>query len=505
MVCGTASDVGKTYIVAGLCRFFSRQGYKVAPFKAQNMALNSFVTLEGHEISRAQAIQAMAGGVEPQVSMNPVLLKPNNDRTSQVIVMGKSVGTMDFIDYLQYKKELFPTVLSALDQLQNSYDIVICEGAGGAAEINLLQDDIVNLNLAYTAGIPAIVVGDIERGGVFASLYGTVEILPSHLKSVIKALVVNKFRGEKSLLKTGIDFLEDKLQIPMLGIIPYLSELAELDAEDSLAIPKYGFKSPTVLEAKKLNLAIIALPHISNFTDFDPLFLEQDLNISFIQDATALYNFDLIFLPGTKQSVEDLLWMEEKGFVSVIQKMAISKDPPFIMGICGGYQILGKKIYDGIESSVDSICGIGLLSIETVMKQEKILSRRQGSALGHLVNGYEIHHGRVEVLGDLPFVSISDSKEQNIYEGTMSKNQKIFGTSMHGLFENDSFRRFFLEKVAKARAKPFKYSSFCYKEKRASQTDVLANALADSLDMESLVKLMENALGVNPILAKEKT
>ncbi|MDQ6726805.1 MAG: cobyric acid synthase, partial [Actinomycetota bacterium] len=347
MVCGTASDVGKSHVVAGLCRVLHRRGVRVAPFKAQNMANNSYVTPSGHEIGRAQGIQAVAAGAVPEVAMNPILLKPTGERTSQVVVMGRPLAHLDAAGYQAEKPRLFHVALDALADLRRRFDVVVIEGAGSPAEINLLHSDLVNLRLAAAAGVPAIVVGDIDRGGVFAALYGTVSLLPDDLRPLVRGFVVNKFRGDPALLAGGPAELERRCGVPTLGVLPYLHGVS-LDAEDSLALPAAG-NAPDAAGAA-LDVAVIRFPRLANFTDLDPLSVEAGVGVRFVDRPAALGRPDLVVLPGTKATVADLEWFRGRGLDRAVLACATRDRGAAVLGICGGYQMMGRTIVDDVES-----------------------------------------------------------------------------------------------------------------------------------------------------------
>ncbi len=399
MVCGTTSDAGKSTVVTGLCRVLARRGVKVAPFKAQNMALNSYVTPSGHEIGRAQGVQALAARVTPEVVMNPILLKPTGERTSQVVVMGEPWAHLDAAAYQRLKPRLFGLVLDALEDLRQRFDVVICEGAGSPAEINLLDHDIVNLRVAREAGFPAVVVGDIDRGGVFAALYGTVALLPDDLRHLVRGFVINKFRGDPALLGDGPADLERRSGVPTLGILPYLHDVA-LDAEDSLALAGYR---PRPLGSRAadghcdgLDVAAIRFPRISNFTDLDALAIEPGVSVRLVDSPAALGDPDLIILPGTKATIADLEWLRGRGFAEVIGP-AVARGVT-VLGICGGYQMLGATIIDPVEASrPEPVEGLGWLAAVTEFQATKVTRQRRGRSAGaaaQRLTGYQIHHGR---------------------------------------------------------------------------------------------------------------
>ena len=389
MVQGTMSGAGKSLLCAALCRIFKQDGYKVAPFKSQNMALNSYVTRNGMEMGRAQVMQAEAAGIEPDVRMNPVLLKPSSDIGSQVIVLGEVRGQMTATEYYEYKNSLMPEVMKAYNELAEENDIIVIEGAGSPAEINLRENDIVNMGMAEAAGAPVLLAGDIDRGGVFAQLYGTVKLLTDDEQKRIAGLIVNKFRGDIDILAPGLKMVEEKTGIPVLGVIPYIR--VDIDDEDSLA-PRLNAKS----EVKPLDIAIIRIPRMSNFTDFAPLEAHEVIGARYVQSAEELHNPDMVIIPGTKSTMDDLLWMRQNGIESAIQKLASSGTP--VLGVCGGYQMMGEKLSDPyhIEGDLEEMHGMGLLPTETTFTQIKTRTRFTADVKakdfeGAKLDGYEIH------------------------------------------------------------------------------------------------------------------
>lgn len=475
MVQGTMSNAGKSIITAGLLRVFAQDGYKVAPFKSQNMALNSFITKDGLEMGRAQVVQAEAAGVEPDVLMNPILLKPNSDTGSQVIVMGKPIGNMKAKEYFKYKKQLIPTIKEAYNKLAEKYDIIVIEGAGSPAEINLKSDDIVNMGMAEMVDAPVILVGDIDRGGVFAQLYGTVELLPYNEKKRIKGIVINKFRGDKAILENGITMLEKKCHTPVVGVVPYGN--IDIDDEDSLS---------TRLENKTvgaIDIAVIRLPKLSNFTDFSPL---EQYGMRYVSSVKELGKPDLIVLGGTKNTIADMKWLNETGLKSAIQKLA--ENGTDIFGICGGYQLMGEKITDneGVENGIDTIEGLGLLPVETDFYMEKTTRQITGVAYnGKKITGYEIHQGQSVVKGGQAFSEIEGRKE-----GCVLNN--CVGTYVHGVFDETGFRESYIKKIFDKKGISFDVKTIDIEEYKNSQYDKLADLIRENMDMDKIYEILEN-------------
>jgi len=486
MVCGTSSNAGKTTVVAGLCRLLARRGLRVAPFKAQNMALNSAVTSSGHEIGRAQFAQAQAAGVPATVDMNPVLLKPTSDRDAQVIVAGRPIGAMSAAAYHEYKPELFELVLASLQRLRDTFDVVIAEGAGSPAEINLAADDIVNLRVAERAGISAVLVGDIDLGGVFAALAGTVALLPTAQRDLVRGFVINKFRGDPALLGDGLDELERHCGVPTLGVIPMLDDL-HLPDEDSVALAENWRPHDTAQPdaTARLDVAVIAFPRLSNFTDFDPLVKEPDVTLRLVRSVRELGRPDLILLGGSKSTVADLAWMRERGLAGAVQDAA-SEHGAVVLGICGGYQMMGSSIADEVESAAGVVAALDLLAVETVFEHDKVLAQRHGEALGTDVEGYQIHHGRVRPCLEgaaEPWLWL-DGEPDGFCDGP------IMGTSLHGVFDSDAFRHAFLAHVAEIRGCDFVPARGSFAERRDQQFDRVADALEEHLDLGTLVEIV---------------
>ena len=489
MVCGTSSDAGKTTIVTGLCRLLARRGLRVAPFKAQNMALNSMVTTSGSEIGRAQAAQAEASGVEAEASMNPILLKPTSNHSSQVIVMGRAWQTLDARDYQQAKKDLWSVVTAELTGLRSRFDVVICEGAGSPAEINLLDNDLVNLRLAGHAQLPALLVGDIDRGGVFASMYGTVALLPPELSRWVRGFVINKFRGDASILRPAPEDLERRTGIPTLGVVPWIDGI-DIDSEDSIALRRYP-RGTSGHRGDAIDVAVIAFPHVSNFTDLDALAIEPDTRVRLVDTPDSLGDPDLLILPGTKSTLADLEWMRRTGLADAVIHLARADRPlPVILGICGGYQILGDRIEDAVESPEPKIVdGLGILPASTVFRPEKITARRQGTALGGAVSGYEIHHGRTTTR--VPWIVLDGPPGEP--EGAVANNGKVLGTSLHGVLEGDSFRQEFLSQVAKRRSRTRTPTGRSFAAARQARYDRIADAIEDHVDVQAIERLIKES------------
>jgi adenosylcobyric acid synthase len=481
LVAGTGSDAGKSVLVAGLCRWLARQGVKVAPFKAQNMSLNSFVTLDGAEIGRAQVMQAAAAGIEPTADMNPVLLKPGSDRRSQVVVLGHPEAEADAVGYRAHAPRLRQVALDSLNRLRDVYDVVICEGAGSPAEINLRETDVANMGLARAAGLPVIVTGDIDRGGVFAAMYGTLALLAPEDQALISGFVINKFRGAPELLASGLTMLRELTGRPVFGVLPWQEGLW-LDAEDSLDLPNVlqrGY-STTVDYRSALRVAVVRLPRISNFTDADALAAEPGVLVRFATSPAELTDADLVVLPGTRATVADLAWLREAGLAAAITERVRAGRP--VLGICGGYQMLARQIDDPVESRRGTVDGLGLLPVRVRFGAEKVLGRPRGSALGAPVTGYEIHHGVAE---------ITDPAIEPFLDGC--RRGALWGTSWHGALENDEFRRAFLAEVAALAGRDFRpVPDTSFAAVRESRLDVLGDLVAGHLDTAALSQLIEN-------------
>jgi len=481
LVAGTGSDAGKSVLVAGLCRWLARQGVKVAPFKAQNMSLNSFVTLDGAEIGRAQAMQAAAAGIEPAADMNPVLLKPGSDRRSQVVVLGHPEAEADAVGYRAHAPRLRQVALDSLARLRDAYDVVICEGAGSPAEINLRETDVANMGLARAAGLPVIVTGDIDRGGVFAAMYGTLALLSPEDQALICGFVINKFRGAPELLDSGLVLLRRLTGRPVYGVLPWQEGLW-LDAEDSLSLSTRDVEPGPFGTKDFLRVAVVRLPRISNFTDVDALAAEPGVLVRFATSPADLADADLVVLPGSRATVSDLAWLRDRGLATAVTGRARAGRP--VLGICGGYQMLAGQIEDEVESRRGVVDGLGLLPVRVRFGAEKILGRPRGTALGAPVAGYEIHHGIAEVTDP------AGSGTEAFLDGC--RRGPVWGTSWHGALENDEFRRRFLAEVAALAGRDFTPApGTSFAAVREERLDVLADLVTAHLDTAALSRLIE--------------
>jgi adenosylcobyric acid synthase len=493
LIAGTNSDAGKSVLTAGICRWLARQGVRVAPFKAQNMSNNSMVTPDGAEIGRAQAMQAGAAGVMPEAVMNPVLLKPGSDRRSQLVVLGRAVGDIDARDYWGERpgraKQLLETVLAAYDELRSRFDVVVCEGAGSPTEINLRAYDTVNMGLAQARRLPVVVVGDIDRGGVFAAMYGTLALLEAADQALICGFVVNKFRGDPELLTLGLERISALTQRPVLGVVPYLTGVW-LDSEDTLtAAGRIGDPEVAGPQGEEvLRVAVVRLPRISNFTDIDALCLEPGVVLRFVTTSAELADADLVILPGTKATVADLGWLRSRGLDVALARRAAAGRP--VLGLCGGYQMLGVMIEDTVESVAGHVNGLGLLPVTTRFGVGKTLGRPVGYAFGEVVRAYEIHHGLVDVHGgDGWFTAEPDG-------GTVLDGCRVgatSGTLWHGVLENDTFRRAFLKDTARLAGRRFEVApDVSFAAARQAQFDKLGDSVEEYLDTGALWQLIEH-------------
>jgi adenosylcobyric acid synthase len=485
LVAGTHSDAGKSVVAAGICRWLAREGVRVAPFKAQNMALNSVVTLDGAEIGRAQAAQAAAAGLEPEAAMNPILIKPSGHRHSQVIVMGRPYGDADARSYQAMKHELRPIVAEALAALRERFDVVVCEGAGSPAEINLRDADLTNMWLAREAELPVLIVADIDRGGVFASLFGTLALLDPADQAHVAGFAINKFRGDEGILAPGLTALEQRTGRPTLGVLPYLDDLW-LDVEDSLALEGRRAEAPT--SGDTLDVAVVRLRWMSNFTDADALAAEPGVRVRFTTSPADVERADLVIVPGTKATVEDLERLRASGVADALAARAAADQP--ILGICGGYQLMGERIEDDVESRRGAVAGLGLLPVSTVFEPDKVLRRRTGRSplLATGAGGYEIRHGGVARHGGEPLLVSADGEPDGCVVG------RAVGTSWHGVLEHDGFRRALLGRVARARGRRFEPGTTAFADARAARHDVLGDLIAAHMDTERLRAMIEGGV-----------
>ena len=489
MVQGTMSNAGKSLLAAGLCRIFKQDGYRVAPFKSQNMALNSFITREGLEMGRAQVMQAEAAGIEPSVLMNPILLKPTNDTGSQVIVNGEVLSTMSARDYFKYKKQLVPDIMKAYHALEEQADIIVLEGAGSPAEINLKNDDIVNMGMAKMANAPVLLVGDIDRGGVFAQLAGTMMLLTDEERARVKGVIINKFRGDVKILEPGLRMLEERIHIPVLGVVPWMD--VGLEDEDSVTE-----RFSRMMGQGDLDVAVVKLKHISNFTDFQSLSLQPGVKVRYAQSAKEIENADLIVLPGTKNTIEDLIDLRNRGLDAAIIRHA--RKGGMVIGVCGGYQMLGRKLHDPdhVESRVPELAGLDLLDMEVTFAREKETAQASGivdasgwlaSSNGILVDGYEIHAGQNQ-FGEraLPWLRIG-----NRVDGVMNERGNVLGSYLHGLFDDGQLFAAIAAHIRKEKGIDTETQvPMTLDEYREREFDRIADIVRASVDMDAIYRIV---------------
>jgi adenosylcobyric acid synthase len=478
LVAGTTSDAGKSVLTAGLCRWLSRQGVKVAPFKAQNMSLNSMVTADGGEIGRAQAMQAAAARVPAEAAMNPVLLKPGSDRHSHVVVMGRPYADADAHSYRELKVALLEVVTAALADLRSRFDVVICEGAGSPAEVNLRDRDLANLALARAADLPVLVVGDIDRGGILAHFAGTLAVLEAADQRHIAGYVVNKFRGDRSLLSPGLDWLQETTGRPTYGVLPWREGLW-LDVEDSLDLDSRSVTVTPPIGRDLLRIAVVRLPRMSNVTDIDALSAEPGVDVRLVASPAAMLGADLVVLPGSRATVSDLAWLQRQGFGEALHARVSAGGP--VIGICGGLQLLGRDIEDGVESGAGHVDGLGLLPVTTSYAPDKVLTLPTGQWRGHPVTGYAIHHGR-------PTVESGEAFLDGAHVGS------VWGTTWHGIFENDGFRRAFLSQVAADTGRDWVPGTAPFAAVRETRLDALGDLVEEHLDTAAVWRLIEGGV-----------
>lgn len=505
MIQGTMSNAGKSLLAAGLCRIFKQDGYRVAPFKSQNMALNSYITKEGLEMGRAQVMQAEAAGVEPSVLMNPILLKPTNDTGSQVIVNGEVLDNMSARDYFKYKKKLIPDIMKAYRALDEEYDIIVIEGAGSPAEINLKADDIVNMGMAKMAKAPVLLVGDIDRGGVFAQLVGTIMLLEDEEKDLIKGLIINKFRGDKTILDPGIDMLEELSGKTVVGITPYM----DIDVEDEDSLSE---RMESDREVKAIDIAVIRFPRISNFTDFNIFESIEGVSLRYVRQPGKLGNPDMIILPGTKNTMGDLLWMRQSGMEAAVLKE--KKKGAVIFGVCGGYQMLGMSISDpeGVEEG-GFVRGMELLPVDTVFSGEKMRTRVEGTfkAVGGVLqrlsgmelSGYEIHMGQSDAIKKHEDAALRNTEEPlTLIRDIVSGEEKtdggyydnVYGSYVHGIFDKEEIVKTVVQALADRKGLDLSaLETMDYAVYKEQQYDKLADMLRQHLDMKKIYEILEHS------------
>ncbi|WP_371371361.1 cobyric acid synthase [Sporomusa aerivorans] len=504
MLQGTSSHVGKSILTTALCRIFKQDGMKVTPFKAQNMALNSYVTKTGGEMGRAQVAQAEAAGLDPAVEMNPVLLKPTGNSCSQVIVMGKAVGNMSAKEYhAGYSLKALGVVTECIQKLHKDFDVIVIEGAGSPAEVNLKDNDIVNMRIAKLTPSPVLLIADIDRGGALASVVGTLELLEPAERDLVKGIIINKFRGDISLLQPALEFLEKKTGKPVVGVIPHLDRLG-IDDEDSVSLED----KQHLAKAGELDIVVLRLPKISNFTDFDALANESDVRVRYVRQGEAIGKPDLIILPGSKNTTEDLLYLRQNGYEAELIKLAKSGTP--VVGICGGYQMLGREVQDPdhTESDLDKVMGLGLIDSITIFEADKVTHQVKAMANNHNflsinysgenLTGYEIHMGRTQFLSSVdPAFTITTRSGQQMHmpDGAVSADGLVMGTYMHGIFDNDVYRRKVLDalRVRKGLA-PLGAVSDTQALKDAAYNR-LADVVRKSMDMDLVYRIMNESVG----------
>lgn len=484
MIQGTGSSVGKSIITAGLCRIFAQDGYRVSPFKSQNMALNSFVDIDGLEMGRAQVVQAMASGIEPEAYMNPILLKPTTARKIQVIVNGKSIGNMSGLEYGKFKISLKPEIMKSYDYIRENFDISVIEGAGSPVEINIKEEDIANMGMAKMADAPVILVADIDRGGVFASVYGTIMLMTPEERARVKGVIINKFRGDVNILKPGLSKLEELTGVPVVGVMPY----SDIDIEDEDSLTD-RFKNSK--ENKGIKISVIKLKHISNFTDIDALSIQDDVTINYVTSADELGNEDMIVIPGSKNTIDDLKDIKDRGIATEIIKA--SRNGTVIVGICGGFQILGERVKDpyGIESDIKEIPGLGILDTETVMEKEKNTIQYTGKLVntkgilegldGTEIKGYEIHQG-VTVGNE------SSVTEDDHIVAVVKDN--IFGTYLHGIFDNEKVTRTILNRIRDKKGMEQLGEGITFDEYREREFDKLEKVVRENIDIKKIYEIL---------------
>ncbi|QMI05603.1 cobyric acid synthase [Citrobacter sp. RHB25-C09] len=495
MLQGTASDVGKSVLVAGLCRIFYQDGRRTAPFKSQNMALNSGITPDGKEMGRAQIFQAEAAGIVPDVRMNPVLLKPTSDRKAQIVLMGQVATDMDAVSYHAYKPQLREQILSVYKSLAQEFEVLVLEGAGSPAEINLRDRDIVNMGMAEMAQCPVILVADIDRGGVFASIYGTLALLHEHERARVKGVIINKFRGDVALLYSGIEQIENLTGVPVLGVMPWLD--IDLEDEDGVALQKGKYLRTG---KRDINIAVVQVPHISNFTDFNALAAQPDVRVCYVRQPEELSGVDLVILPGSKNTLGDLVWLRESGMAHAVMQAHRQHVP--VVGICGGYQMLGETLIDDVESGLGTLPGLGLLPTTTQFAQHKTTTLVDGTmspvlpgwlsaASGLAVRGYEIHMGETTLQDYCQPVVQLNKNGHYVADGAVTADGLAFGTYLHGLFDSDDFTRALVNGLRQRKGLSPLDPTFHYAQYKSQQFDLLADAMRKHIDIEKIYTIMQ--------------
>lgn len=489
---GTASDAGKSWLAAAVCRLLANQGLRVAPFKSQNMALNSFITDQGAEMGRAQVYQAEAARVAPDVRMNPILLKPSTDKASQVIVLGRVLDDMDAVSYYRFKPQLIPQIKEAYQSLAAENDAVILEGAGSPAEINLNENDIVNMGMARMADVPVILVADIDKGGVFASIYGTIKLMDPADQRRIKGIIINKFRGDKQLLESGNRMIEKLTGVPVIGVLPMTD--IDIDEEDSVALTK---KTQQRDQTKPLDIAVIDLDKISNFTDFHSLEIQPDVSLRYVRQPDQLGQPDLIILPGSKNTNSDLAELRKNGLADQI--LAAHVDGSMVIGICGGYQILGRQLADpeGIESEIAHQAGLGLLDTTTVFTNEKTTTQALGHRGQYSLRGYEIHMGETSLgpsANSFMMIEETNGRAENRLDGAVNPAGTVLGTYLHGLFDNQHWTRHLLNQLrVKKGLAPLVDTGLSLSDYQDQQYERLAKLFENNVDMDAFMKILAMA------------
>lgn len=499
MILGTGSDVGKSVLVAGLCRILKQDGYRVVPFKAQNMALNSFITPEGGEMGRAQVVQAEAAGLEPHIDMNPILLKPTSNVGSQVILQGKVLGNFTAEEYYRKKPALVAQVMESYSRLQDKYEVLIMEGAGSAAEINLKDKDLVNFSMAERVRAPVLLVADIDRGGVFASIVGHMELFTPLERELVKGFIINKFRGDPSLLRSGLEFIEVRTERPVLGLVHYFNDI-HIPEEDSVALD-LKIRQAKRRPEEQVRIGVIRLPHISNYTDFDSLEQEPSVNLTYFNAPEQVFEMDLVILPGSKNTLNDLSYLHNQGLAESIT--AFYGRGGTVVGIYGGYQMLGQKVLDpmGVESDLQEVPGLGLLEMETELLGDKVTSQVEGRLLWQelagpeeKIRGYEIHMGRSRPLGSAtPLLEISERNGRPVrfQDGLVSEDGRVWGTYLHGLFDNDNLRHRLISRFLRSDdLVPTTERLRSFQHWKEEQYNKLATHLRNYLDISRIYKII---------------